>query len=154
MQLLSSAFKNEAPIPQIHTCEGKNQSPPLSFKDLPTNTKSLALIMEDPDAPRGTFVHWVVWNIDPKTSSLDANIIATAPKTLLEQGQNSGGSQGYMGPCPPSGKHRYFFKLFALNTKLNLENTTTKEKLLLAMKDHILGQTELFGTYQKTNKPK
>lgn len=152
MLLTSMSFKNDSMIPQIHTCEGKDQSPHLMWQNIPAKTQSLALIMDDPDAPRGTFVHWVLWNLDPRANSLKANIDANAPETLLVQGQNSAGNQGYMGPCPPSGTHRYFFKLIALDIKLTLPKTTTKEGLLAAIEGHILGQAELIGKYQKVTK--
>lgn len=148
MLLTSTSIKNNAMIPTVHTCDGQDQSPALAWQNLPVKTKSLALIMDDPDAPHGTFVHWVAWNIDPKTASLPSN--ADASTGLFVNGTNSASKIGYHGPCPPSGTHRYFFKLYALDTKLALPSSTTKEDLLRAMAGHIVGQAELMGRYQRT----
>jgi len=139
MTLSSSSFAPNQPIPQKHTCEGEGLPVQLSWKNVPAKTVSLALIMEDPDASSGNFVHWVAWNIDPRAPALDT----------ISEGTNSGRKIGYMGPCPPSGQHRYFFRLYALDSTLNLSETTTKEELLNAMKGHILGEAELMGTYEK-----
>lgn len=149
MLLTSSSFKNGSSIPRIHTCEGEDRSPELTWQNLPAKTQSLALIVDDPDAVRGNFVHWVVWNLNPTTKGLKGGIDAQASETLLVQGQNGMGNQNYKGPCPPSGTHRYFFKLYALDTKLTLPKTTTKEGLLAAIEGHILGHAELMGTYEK-----
>jgi Raf kinase inhibitor-like YbhB/YbcL family protein len=145
MTISSASFENQNPIPSQHTCEGSNQSPPLAWKNLPPNTKSLALIMEDPDAPQGTFVHWVMWNIDPRDNELPAHL----SPDIYNQGVNSDQGKGYMGPCPPSGQHRYYFYLYALDEKFPLPADTTKTELLESMKGHILGEAKLMGTYQK-----
>jgi Raf kinase inhibitor-like YbhB/YbcL family protein len=139
--LFSSSFSQNQPIPSIHTCEGEDKPILLSWKNIPDKTLSLALIMEDPDTAQGTFVHWVAWNIDPNTKELALDNIT--------QGTNSAGQVGYKGPCPPSGQHRYYFRLYALDKKLDLPNTTTKEELLNSMKGHIKAQAELMGTYKK-----
>jgi len=145
MMLSSKDFKHEGPIPSIHTCEGQDLQPELTWKNIPEKAQSLALIMDDPDAPHGIFVHWVTWNLDPKLDKLSSE------KKNQHQGTNSAGNLGYKGPCPPSGKHRYFFRLYALDIKLKLDSSTTKEELLNAMKGHILGEAELMGTYQKSH---
>lgn len=150
MELKSSAFEAGGVIPAKYTCEGPDVSPPLSWSDVPTGTKTLALIMDDPDAPMGTWVHWVAWNIPATARSLDEDI----PKgdTLangMKQGTTDFRRIGYGGPCPPSGTHRYFFKLYALDTTLNLPNSTTKKDLERAMQGHILKQAELMGTYRR-----
>lgn len=150
MELKSSAFEAGGVIPAKYTCEGPDVSPPLSWSDVPTGTKTLALIMDDPDAPMGTWVHWVAWNIPATARSLDEDI----PKgdTLangMKQGTTDFRRIGYGGPCPPSGTHRYFFKLYALDTTLNLPNSTTKKDLERAMQGHILKQAELMGAYRR-----
>jgi Raf kinase inhibitor-like YbhB/YbcL family protein len=147
--LTSSAFQHGGKIPRIHTCEGPNESPALQWDNLPENTKSLALIVDDPDAPNGTFVHWVAWNIDPSLKSLPQNTPPQASATVLSQGINSYNNPGYAGPCPPSGEHRYFFKLYAVDTKLELSAPTKKDDLLKALAGHILSEGELMGKYQK-----
>ncbi len=149
MQISSSSFANGAFIPKLHTCEGAEQSPPLGFKNIPPNAKSLALIVDDPDAKPQTFVHWVAWNIDPATKELKGHLGSDAPETLLMQGHNGTGHNGYKGPCPPSGVHEYFFKLYALDVRLNLPKTATKQDLLTAMQGHVIGQAELMGKYEK-----
>src|SRR6185369_13580716 len=105
MRIKSPSFEENQLIPQIYACDGENYNPPLEFFDVPTNAQSLALIMDDPDAPNGTFTHWMIWNLSPQTQRIDEN------SKLLEAeiGQNGAGTKGYMGPCPPSGTHRYFF---------------------------------------------
>lgn len=151
LELKSSVFADKQPIPSKYTCEGSDISPPLEWKDAPAGTKSFALIADDPDAPVGTWVHWVVWNIPSSSKGLKE---AVAKNPTLPDGTKQGISDfkrpGYGGPCPPSGTHRYFFKLYALNTTLdNLPGNATKEQLEAAMKDHILGQTQLVGTYSR-----
>lgn len=143
MQLESPAFEHNQQIPSRYTCDGEDLSPKLIISDAPKNVKSYALIVDDPDAPRGTFVHWVAWNISSNTSQLDEG--APAPR----EGINGFGSLGYRGPCPPPGKvHHYHFKLYALDTTLNLEEGSSKEALLKAIKGHIISETELVGTYK------
>lgn len=145
MKIESSIIKPGQPIPKKFTCEGENISPPLSFRDIPQETKSLALIVDDPDAPNGTFDHWIVWNLTPQTTSL-----AEGAKVPME-GKNSYRESRYHGPCPPAGKpHRYFFKLYALDTLLNLPAGSSKAEVEKAMKGHIIEKTESFhGTYQR-----
>lgn len=144
MKLTSPAFEHNQGIPSEYTCDGPNVLPELNMEDIPENAKSLALIMDDPDAPAGTWVHWVVWNI-PR----DTKMIAKGAEPQGIQGTTSFGKPGYGGPCPPSGTHRYFFKLHALNTTLNLKGGSTKEDLEQAMQGHIIEKTELMGTYKK-----
>jgi len=137
-------------IPKKYTCDGPDASPPLNWSDVPAKAKSLALIVDDPDAPMGTWVHWVAWNIPPDARSLDEGV----PKkdslpNGMKQGTTDFRSIGYGGPCPPSGTHRYFFKLYALDTALNLPPSTTKKDLERAMQGHVLRQVELIGKYAR-----
>lgn len=146
MKILSQAFKNNARIPAKYTCDGENVNPPLEIHEVPGNTQSLVLIMDDPDAPiEGDWVHWLVWNINPKTTEIAENSVPTG----AQQGANTRGNQNYGGPCPPSGTHRYFFKLYALDIKLDLPPSTDKVILEKAMNGHVLEQTELIGLYQR-----
>ncbi|MCW4030477.1 MAG: YbhB/YbcL family Raf kinase inhibitor-like protein [Candidatus Bathyarchaeota archaeon] len=135
----SPAFENMQLIPKKYTCKGQDISPPLTMDGSPEGTKSLALIVDDPDAPRGTFDHWVVWNIPP------ADVIAENATTLGTQGLNGMGLNGYTGPCPPSGTHRYFFKVYALDTTLTLSVKSSKRDLERAMSGHILAEGALVG---------
>lgn len=137
----SSAFENNKQIPSKYSCDGQEVNPPLTVESIPAETKTLALIVTDPDAPRGTFDHWIVWNISP-SSKIEENSI---PGT---QGINSAGEHDYIGMCPPYGSHRYFFKVYALDTKLELNpNLTKKKDLAKAMQGHVLAQGELMGHY-------
>lgn len=151
MVIKSPDFKNGEAIPKMFTCEGEDISPKLEWENAPSGTKSFALICDDPDAPMGTWVHWVIYNIPGDFKSLERNL----PKKLklengILQGKNSWPKTGYNGPCPPPGKpHRYFFKLYALDTILNLKENATKEDLLSAMKGHILEEAETMGTYKR-----
>lgn len=145
MVLSSSAFENNGTIPSVYTCDGSGLSPPLAITKVPKNAQSLALIVEDPDAPRGTVTHWIVWNIPPQKSQFDKG-----EKLDLPQGITVFGTTGYGGPCPPSGTHRYFFKLYALNTMLDLGDGSTKDDLVQAMGGHILEQATLTGKYSRT----
>lgn len=151
MQLTSSAFKEGGSIPVQYTCDGKNISPPLKWSNVPQGTKSLALICDDPDAPHGTFVHWVLYSIPPAVTELKENV---PPDSQLSNGAKHGmpgfNRLGYGGPCPPSGKHRYFFKLYALDFVPALSPGATKEALLKVMDGHILEMAQLMGTYQRT----
>ena len=140
----SPSFKQNGMIPSEYTCEGKNINPSITIKNVPQKTMSLALIVDDPDAPKGTFDHWVIWNIDPSATTIGEN---SAPGT---EGKNGSGKNDYMGPCPPSGTHHYHFKVYALNTKLDLAAGATKKHLEIAMKTHILAKAELIGLYKKT----
>lgn len=144
LEIKSPAFAHNGPIPREHTCEGKDTVPPLEWLGVPAAAKSLALIVDDPDAPdpkapKMTYVHWVLYDI--ATS-------ATNP-THGRNGINDWKREGYGGPCPPIGRHRYFFKLYALDTMLGDLGSPTKDQLVAAMKDHILEQAELVGTYEK-----
>jgi len=145
MKIESSAFKHNERIPAKFTCDGVNVNPPLKISDVPEKTRSLVLMMDDPDAPMGTWVHWTVWNIDPKTTLIAENSVP--PKSV--QGITSFKSVGYGGPCPPSGTHRYFFKLYALDTVLNHPSSADKQRLEEAMKSHILSKTEIIGLYSR-----
>jgi Raf kinase inhibitor-like YbhB/YbcL family protein len=144
MELTSPAFKPNRFIPAKFTCEGANVNPPLDIAGIPGQAQSLALIVDDPDAPMGTWVHWVVYNI-PITPSIAEN---SAPGKL---GITSFNREGYGGPCPPSGTHRYFFKIYALDCELKLTPGPKKEELEKAMQGHILAQAELIGLYIKSH---
>lgn len=150
IQISSGAFANEGFIPQKYTCDGENISPPLTWKNIPSGTKSIAIINDDPDAPVGTWVHWVIYNIPPNISGLPEGIkpIEKLPDGTM-QGRNSWGKIGYGGPCPPSGVHRYFFKIYALDKMLDLKPGATKEELLKAMKGHILAEGQFYGKYSR-----
>jgi Raf kinase inhibitor-like YbhB/YbcL family protein len=142
MKITSSAFQEGANIPSKFTCDGADTSPPLQIADIPSEAKSLALIVDDPDAPSGLFTHWTVWNIPRQTSTVEEG---GAPKGL--QGTNDFGKSGYGGPCPPSGTHRYYFKIFALDGELDLPFGAKRGQLDAAMKDHVIAQGELMGRY-------
>lgn len=138
----SEAFIEGGNIPAKYTCDGEAINPPLIVDSIPEKTKTLAIIAEDPDAPRGTFDHWLLWNIPPDRIIEEARALGTS-------GKNSAGKMGYYPPCPPSGSHRYYFTVFALNTSLSLEEGSDKQKLKTAMENHILAQGVLMGKYQK-----
>lgn len=142
LKLISTVFSHNGHIPPVYTCEGKNINPPLKVENVPEGTKTLAIIVEDPDAPRGTFDHWVVWNISPNEAIAEESNVGI-------NGMNSFGKPGYGGPCPPSGEHRYFFKVFALDSEMDLTTSAGKKELLDAMKGHVLAKAELMGVYQK-----
>jgi Raf kinase inhibitor-like YbhB/YbcL family protein len=150
LQITSSAFSEGRMIPKRYTCDGADISPDLSWSGVPEGTKSLALICDDPDAPVGTWVHWVLFNIPPDAGGAPAEI---APdKTLANgarHGTNSWKRLGYGGPCPPGGTHRYYFKLYALDTVLELDGGITKAQLETAMKGHILAEAQLMGKYKR-----
>ena len=150
LSISSTAFSAGQPIPTIYTCLGKGSSPPLAWSGAPGGTKSFALIMDDPDAPMGTFVHWVIYNIPAASSSLPEAAAGIAnPADGSVQGKNGAGRLGYTGPCPPSGTHRYFFKLYALDQDLKLKEGITKRQLESAMQRHIVDQAELIGLYKR-----
>ena len=158
MGLTSSAFAQGASIPKRYTCEGEDQSPPLAWSGVPAAALSLALIVDDPDAPdpaapRMTWVHWVLYNLPPETTHLDAGIAPSALPSGTLQGRNDWKRTGYGGPCPPIGRHRYFHRLYALDARLPDLKQPTKDQLLKAMQGHVLAQAELVGTYQK-DKPR
>jgi Raf kinase inhibitor-like YbhB/YbcL family protein len=150
IEVKSTAFTDGGMIPKLYTCQGKDISPPLSWTGVPAEAKSLALIMDDPDAPRGTWVHWVVYNIPPDSKGLDENVPRGASLSNgAKQGKNSWPKSGYGGPCPPSGTHRYYFKVYALDIVLPQQSEGTKADILKAMKGHILAEGQLMGTYSK-----
>jgi len=142
MKLTSPQFKHQGMIPSTYTCQGKDCSPPLIIEGIPQGTQSLALIVDDPDAPMGTWIHWVVYDITPRNEIREAEVPGT-------QGINDSQELNYGGPCPPSGEHRYFFKIYALDTKLGLKPGATKKQVLAAMQGHVLAQAELIGLYRK-----
>ena len=150
MQLTSQAFKHADIIPDRYTCKGSDISPPLKWSGAPEQTKSFALIIDDPDAPMGTWVHWVLYNLPANCDNLPENV---PDKNTLSnggvQGTNSWGRIGYGGPCPPSGTHRYYFRLYALDTVLDLKAGATKSQLLNALQEHVLEECELMGRYAK-----
>jgi len=145
MKIESPVFKNNELIPTKYTCQGEDVNPPLKISAVPQSTKSLALIIDDPDAPVGTWVHWLLWNIPTATAEIKENEV---PPEAVE-GQTDFGQPGYGGPCPPSGTHRYFFKLYALDTELSLAAGASKKELEAALRGHILEQAELIGLYKK-----
>lgn len=151
MILTSQAFTEGAPIPTKHTCDGPDVSPPLAWSGAPPNAKSFALIMDDPDAPMGTWVHWVLWNLPTSTASLPEGVPKTDTLKAFGgalQGNNTWPKIGYYGPCPPPGKpHRYFFKLYALDAMLGLKAGATKPDVEKATQGHVLAQAQLMGTY-------
>jgi len=142
MKITSSAFGHEGIIPTTYTCDGEDINPQLRIANVPEGTKSLALIVDDPDAPGGTFDHWVVWNIMP-TDEIASDTVPGA------QGKNGFGDLGYGGPCPPSGTHRYYFRLFALDTTLDVEEGAPRFEVEQAMKGHVIARAELMGTYTR-----
>ena len=146
----STAFIEGDMIPSKYTCDGLNVSPPLTWSDPPESTKSIVLISDDPDAPMGTWVHWVVYNIPPQVKEFSENV---PPTKILENGAIQGttdfGRIGYGGPCPPSGTHRYFFKVYALDTMLNLDPGATKKQVVNAMESHVLAEGQLMGRYKR-----
>ncbi len=152
--LESSRFENGGEIPIDYTCEGRDVSPPLAWSDLPEGTKSLALVVDDsdapdPKAPRMTWVHWVLYNIPLYATGLPEEVSDTALPSGTREGRNDWKRTGYGGPCPPIGRHRYFHKLYALDSELWDLGAPTKAELELAMEGHVLGKAELMGTYQK-----
>ena len=143
MKITSPAFKHNEMIPPKYTCDGDDINPPLNIDDLPKEAKQLALIVDDPDAPAKTWVHWVVYNM-PVNIHIDEDSIPGA------QGKNDFGRTNYGGPCPPSGQHRYYFKLYALDTRLKLDEGITKEQLEAAMAGHVVEEAELIGVYKRS----
>jgi Raf kinase inhibitor-like YbhB/YbcL family protein len=143
--LLSSAFANGEPIPRRHTCEGEDLSPPLSWSDAPGATRSLALVVDDPDAPVGTFTHWLGWGLEPGAQGHGEGEAAPV------EGRNDFGTSGYRGPCPPPdhGRHRYFFRLYALDFDPGLTPGAGKRELERALEGHTLAVAELIGTYER-----
>lgn len=149
MEISSSAFSNGQPIPAQYTCQGKNISPPLAWTGAPGNAASLALIVDDPDAPAGVWTHWIVFNLPPDATGLPedaASFVAASAK----EGVNNFKHASYNGPCPPAGKaHRYFFKIYALDTKIDLPSGATRKDVEAAMATHVLAEGQLMGTYRR-----
>jgi Raf kinase inhibitor-like YbhB/YbcL family protein len=145
LHITSPAFQDNSHIPRQYTCDGKDINPPLVIENVPAETKSIALICDDPDAPMGTWVHWVLWNIDPTTKEIAENAV---PQGAVE-GMNDFKKHAYGGPCPPSGTHRYFFKVYALDTVLDISPNSTKSALEKAMKGHIIAQGQIIGLYKR-----
>jgi|SRR5436309_5781644 len=151
MRIESAAFAPDSLIPSVHTCDGKDLSPPLSWSEPPQGTRSFALICDDPDAPMGTWVHWIAWNIPPGSGGLSQGIPKSGELTDgTRMGTNDFRRLGYGGPCPPSGTHRYFFRLFALDQVLELPAGATRMELEHAMLGHVLAQAEIMGKYRRT----
>ena len=150
MQITSPAFAEGSMIPVKYTCDGQDISPPLAWKDAPSGTKSFALISDDPDAPVGTWVHWVAYNIPPNMNSLGENVKPEKEfKDGMRQGNNDWPKIGYGGPCPPGGTHRYYFKLYALDAMLALKPGATKAQVLQAMEGHVLAEAQLMAKYKR-----
>src|SRR5438552_9197688 len=155
LKIQSSAFSHKGPIPRSHTCDDADSSPPLAWSGVPENAKSLALIVDDPDAPdpaapKRTYVHWVLYDIPMSATGLPPGGGAFQLPKGTREGNNDWGKTGYGGPCPPIGRHRYFFKLYALDVELGDRGTLTKADLELLMQGHVIDKTELMGTYQRT----
>lgn len=144
MKLTSSAFTHEGSIPAKYTCDGDDLVPPLKISDVPSNAKSLALVMDDPDAPMGTWDHWVIWNIPT-----DKTEITEGKEPAVPHGANSWKRNIWNGPCPPDREHRYFFKLYALDTELDLPEGSTKKDVEAAMKGHVIAEAQLMGKYKR-----
>lgn len=145
MKISSFAFAEGASIPPKYTCDGENISPPLIIGEVPGSAVSLGLIMDDPDAPSGTFTHWVMWDINPDAVEISENSV---PEGAI-QGLNSANKNEYTGPCPPSGTHRYFFKLYALDTKLQLDQNSKVDRLIKAMEGRVVEKAEFLGIYSR-----
>ena len=146
MKISSPSFNNNENIPAKFTCDGENINPALNISDLPDTTQSLVLIVDDPDSPSGTWIHWAVFNIDPTATQIAENSVPAGGTEII----TTFGESGYGGPCPGSGKHRYFFKIYALDTKLELDEKISAEDLGAAMEGHILEYAELVGNYERT----
>ena len=144
-QISSPVFNQNQMIPSKHTCDGADINPPLLIGNIPAGTKSLALIVDDPDAPAGTWVHWVLWNIDPKTTEIGEDSVPSG----AAQGMNDFKKSKYGGPCPPSGTHRYFFKLYALDAAIDPGKGATKAGLERSMRGHVIEYAELVGLYKR-----
>ncbi len=149
ISLRSDAFDDGGAIPKRFTCDGDDVSPPLAWSEPPPRTKSLALIVDDPDAPAGTFTHWVLFNLPANRLSLEAGFASNQSAGPAKQGTNDFGKAGYGGPCPPSGTHHYIFHLYALDALLNLDTGAGRGAVLSALKGHILAEGRLTGTYAR-----
>lgn len=151
IKITSSAFKNGKLIPNKYACDGDDVSPPISWSSVPDGTESIAIITDDPDAPGGTFVHWVIYDIPGDITELSEEISSDdALEDGTQQGTNDFGNIGYNGPCPPKGTHRYYFKIYALDKETGIDPGATKEDLVNAMKGHILGEGKLMGKYKSS----
>jgi Raf kinase inhibitor-like YbhB/YbcL family protein len=144
MKIMSPAFEDSDMIPATYTCDSDNVNPPLDISDVPEGTRSLALIMDDPDAPGEAFTHWIMWNIPPHISKIEENEWVDG----AEQGMNDGGDLGYTGPCPPEGVHHYHFKLYALSAVLDLRGEITREMLEREINENLIEEAELIGLYK------
>jgi hypothetical protein len=149
MEITSTAFSEGGNIPRQYTCDGANISPPLAWKDVPAGAQSLALVVADPDAPSGTFYHWVIFNLPAGSTGLPEALPAAGTAGAV-QGTSSFRRPGYGGPCPPSGVHRYYFTLYALDTRLGLQARATASDLQAAMQGHVLAQARLMGRYRRS----
>jgi Raf kinase inhibitor-like YbhB/YbcL family protein len=154
LAIRSTAFAEGAEIPSRFTCEGEDVAPPLAWSGAPANVRSFALVVDDPDAPdprapRRVWVHWILYDLPPSTASLAEAVASTGLPAGTREGQNDWNRTGYGGPCPPIGRHRYYFKLYALDTLLGDLGSPTKAKLLDAMKGHVLAEAQIMGTYEK-----
>ena len=145
MKINSLAFNNGKSIPSQYTCDGEGVNPELVFSDVPTGAKSLALIVDDPDSPTGIWTHWLLWNIPPSIKEIAEGKV---PRGAV-QGETTFGASRYGGPCPGKGNHRYFFKLYALDTMLNIPAGTVKDKFIEIMKGHIIAEAEMYGWYER-----
>ncbi|MBL9102300.1 MAG: YbhB/YbcL family Raf kinase inhibitor-like protein [Myxococcales bacterium] len=146
MQLTSSAFVSHQPIPLTYTCDGDEVTPPLRWSNVPSEARSLVLLVDDPDAGRGVFTHWLVYNLTPGSELSEG---ARALPRGASEGMNDRGTVGYVGPCPPSGRHHYHFKIYALDTFINGLDSPTRDQIEAGMQGHILATGELVGTYQR-----
>lgn len=147
MKITSPAFEPNQMIPPIYTCLGENFSPELHMSGVPNEAKALALIVDDPDAPNGTFTHWLIWNINPRTEIIEEN---SKPQGAIE-GMNGAGEIGYMGPCPPSGVHHYRFKLYALSSPLSVSQNISREELESVIDQKLLEKSEIIGLFSKNS---
>lgn len=151
MELTSPAFAPGHAIPPAHTCDGADASPPLAWSGVPEAAKTLALIVDDPDAPRGSWLHWTLWDLPPRPHQLAGGVPPhKVLPSLARQGVNDFGNLGWGGPCPPAGTHRYVFRLYALDAPLALAAGASRRELEAAMQGHVLAQAELMGTYHRT----
>lgn len=144
LHITSSAFEESGTIPRRYTCEGANINPPLELNNIPAGTETIAIIMDDPDAPHGTFTHWLIWNLPPDIS------VPEGRKHNMN-GTNDADSAGYYGPCPPNGSHRYYFRVYALDTALQIDNGANRQTLEDAISGHVLANGSLMGRYEKMN---
>lgn len=147
IKVTSSAFSEGGKIPKKYTCDGSDVSPPLRIENLPKGAKSIALIVEDPDAPGRTWTHWLVWNIDPGNTEIRENNVPSH----ATQGTSDFGSAKYGGPCPPSGTHRYYFRVYALDAAISLPSSATKSAVEKAIAPHVIAKGSLMGTYSRAN---